>query len=116
MNWRTPVCQEIVGRKEFSLDQRDTAVLWVSELSALCDLWVSRAPAPHVERDPENGALMVSWLWQAKQRCFSLCVDTDLSVSLLMMDQAIAQTVEKPSHDVIKSAVRSFFEGWVPND
>ena len=115
MNWLTPLCQEIVRDKRFSREQRDTAVLWAGELSALCDRWVDGAPIPFVDIEPddEGNVMMLSWLWRQEQKSFSLCIEVDLSVSLMMVDRE-RSLHEVATHELLKRSVQCFFEGWVP--
>lgn len=116
MNWLTPLCQDIVRDKRFTKDQRDTAVLWAGELSALCDRWAPRAPIPQLDLDQneEDPALMLCWFWVAKQRSLSLYIEEDLAVSVHMSDADRNHIDIKPNHEQLKRAVQCFFEGWEP--
>lgn len=109
------MCQEIVADKRFTREQRDVAVLWISELWSLCERWVPKAPPPIIEREAEDGTIVIHWLWQAKQRSLGLYIEKDESVWLQMLDRGYSRTDMKPTHEVLKRCVQSFFEGWVPN-
>lgn len=114
MNWLTPLCQEIVRDKRFTKEQRDTAVLWAGELSALCDRWVAHAPVPNLDLDPneEEPALLLCWFWLRAERSLTLRIEEDLSVCLHMSDTGRSHIYLKTNHEQLKRAVQCFFEGW----
>ncbi len=116
MNWRTPLCQAIVADKRFSREQRDVAVLWVGELSALCDAMVPGAPPPHIERIiHEDNVLALSWLWRDRGRSLTIYVERDQSVWVQLLDAGLANTDTRPTHTTLKRYVHVFFEGWDPS-
>ena len=118
MNWRTPLCNTIWSLKQFSAEQRDTTILWASELSGICDASVPKAPMPHVELgvgEDDAGELHLSWYWKAQHRTLTVAVSRDLGVSLRMLDQDTYQEHERPSHELLKRSVQCFFDGWLPN-
>jgi len=116
VNWLTPLCQEIVKDKRFSREQRDVAVLWAGELSALCDRWVPNAPIPAVQREPDDGAVVLSWIWKSQQRELSVYIGADQRVSLHMFDRERNHIDLTPTHELLKRSVQCFFEGWVPTN
>lgn len=115
MNWLTPLCQEILKLKSFSRDHRDTVILWASELAGICDSFVPDAPQPILGSDPAEGTIELSWLWQRQQRAIGVTVEQgDLRASVTMIDRGDTHVTLRPSHDQLKTSVRSFFEEWVP--
>ena len=116
MNWLTPFCQEIDKQKNISRGARDTAILWASELSAICDLYVKLAPILQLENihDHEGDELKLSWFWLNEQRSFTLSVGDGVAPTLILMDGTRNEVTDAPSHDKLKRAVQCFFEGWSP--
>lgn len=114
MNWLTPLCQEILAKKEFSRDQRDTLVLWAAELSGICETFAPKAPIPQLETFP-TGQIQLSWYWNDKLRGLTLSVEENLRVALTLVDMDRSHVTVQPSHEQLKRAAQSFFEGWVPH-
>lgn len=116
MNWLTEVSRQVraCGADRVRADQ---LVLSVITLSNICDRHVPHAPAPQVEYitdGEEKGSIDVSWYWQERQRSLSVIVDAEGKTSLTMLDDGRAIDVAPPSYDELRTAVTSFFDGWVP--
>jgi len=98
--------------KSFPSEQRDVLVLWVSELSGICDSFVPRAPIPQLDSIDRYDLLL---RWEHGERELTIFVHPEtLRVTLHLRHWSKVNITSGPSHDQLKTAVRSFFEGWYP--
>jgi hypothetical protein len=111
MNWLDDLTRKIRGSGG-RMNQIEPLVLCATELSRICDLYMKRAPAPELE-SPSEGAMQLSWFWVEEQRSLTVGVDRDPTVTyLLMMDGTRNNYTSCPTHEELKRAVQSFFDGW----
>ena len=112
MNWLAPTSRKIRSSGVGFLEA-DTMVLSLITLSNICKRHVPLAPEPQVEA-LEGGELHLSWYWVDKERVCTISVAPESPVTLTMTDSGRAQIIERPSYEQLKTAVCSFFDGWVP--
>lgn len=124
MNWRYSLCEKILAVRSAPAACRDTAVMWASELSAICDRWVPNAAEPvllgTVSDDIDMGIGM-SWYGPgddptkfSQRGTLHLMVRYDERVMMYLSDGDQNVTVYEPPHCVLKTSVRSFFERFPP--
>ena len=117
MNWLTPSCSHIRSLRSIPRACRDAAVLWVAELSGICDKWSPDAPAPAIgtETDDVDLFLSIGWVTAAPYQS-RLCVmiqqaDSDPKVQLVHRTPVGATwDVTNPPHEVLRNCMRIFFE------
>lgn len=111
MNWLHPLTEKILAEREFPGNQRRALVLWVNELSVICDTHVPRAPAPELVLG-DSKLLQVNWI--LNDRYFAIGVTPGLRLLLIMNDPHGTHHQEEPTHQQLRTHVRSLFEGWQP--
>ncbi len=110
MNWLQPITDKILAEREFPGEQRVALVLWVNELSAICDRWVPEAPMPELL----NLFTILKVEWALRERRFALAIPTSLVPVVMMIDSGAQHRIENPSHLELRRAVECLFDGWKP--
>jgi hypothetical protein len=110
VNWLHPLTEQIRACREFVEEQREVLVLWVNELSAICDKLAPEAPRPEL-----SGLFtMLKVEWVLRERHFALGVPPSLVPMLLMRDAGTQIHIENPSHLELRRTVECLFDGWKP--
>lgn len=110
MNWLQPLTDQILAAREFPGNVRRVLVLWLNELSVICDQHVPKAPSPEVVLN--DTLLQVNWI--LNDRYFAIGVTPGLRLLLTMNDPHGTRHEEEPTHQQLKTHVLSLFEGWYP--
>ncbi len=112
MNWLHPLTDKILALREFPGEQRRALVLWVNELSVICDQRVPLAPVPELMPLDSTNMLQVNWI--LNDRYFAIGVTPGLRLLLILNDPHGTLHQEDPSHQELKNHVLSLFDGWKP--
>ncbi len=116
MPWLHPLCEKIREQKAFSMDQRDTLILWAAELAGICARWVPLASSPQLEGFDDEGELHLAWSRPMLERSLRVIVDEKNEVCLNLYDRGVVQNDPRPTHERLKVAVQCFFSGWSPSN
>lgn len=108
MNWLHPLTERIMAEREFPGEQRRTLVLWANELSAICDQYVPRAPAPELLSLDK----VLQLVWTLNVRYFSIGVTPGLRLLLAMNDPMGTHHQTDPTHQELRRDVLCLFDGW----
>lgn len=110
-------------REKLPQAQTDTLALSAITVSDICSKFVPHAPMPVLELEPlelpdDLPSLRYGWMNQRLMRALTLTATADGRVSLGLLDTSVnpgrATHDSKFTYDQLKSAILSFFEGWVP--
>lgn len=110
MKWLGSVLKYIhsSGRPEA---HRNLLMIRAVDLSEICDNFVPFAPPPAVIDGTE---FRVGWEWTSRERDLSVLINSESIWVLRLVDGGRRELIERPTIDDLKTAVRSFFEGWEP--
>lgn len=119
MNWLPGLCTRL-RNTGLPLAQVEALVLRTIALSGICDQVAPLAPAPELELLPAEllpDIIRLFWV-RGTQRELSLRAGHDGTVTLELIDRSVTPaaglTERMPSHDLLKSSVAAFFDGWTP--
>lgn len=111
MNWLNPLTQQVLEVREVPGAQRRALVLFLNELSVICDRHVPSAPPPSLE-PPSKGVLQVHWI--LNDCVFVLGVTENFRCLLTLNDARGKVEFADPSHEELRRCVVRLFEGWKP--
>lgn len=112
MNWLHPLTERVLAERSVPGNQRRALVLWVNELSVICDQHVPRAPAPDLMPPGEGKLLQVTWI--LNDRYFAIGITPGLRLLLTLNDPHGTHHQEEPTHQELRTHVQSLFDGWRP--
>jgi hypothetical protein len=119
MNW-LPELTAKIRNSGCPVAQIEALVLRAVEVAAICDKFVPEAPPLQFDTLPDSGdgpELEVAWFNRRKMRTLAVAAQQDGKTYLHLYDDGRgSQNIIDPRHEQLKSAVTSFFEGWVPHD
>lgn len=123
MIWLVAVLQRIDSDRRVHIEARNQLKLAVAEMSGICDVHIPQAPAPQYEIVEDEAAFAhyfgkLGWFWAHEHRALSVETNGTRDLMLRLMhrcDGVVHSTMFGTlSHEQLKSAVLSFFDGWNP--